>query len=112
MNQEDKTWGMIIHLSVVAGYAIPLAGIIAPIASWQIKKDELEGIDQHGKNVSRFVISFSIYLAVSIVLIFVLIGIPMVALLGIAMVAFPIIAAIKASNGEIWEYPLAIRFFQ
>jgi uncharacterized Tic20 family protein len=26
------------------------------------------------------------------------------------MVAFPIIAGLKADHGEVWDYPLAIRF--
>jgi len=29
----------------------------------------------------------------------------------IVAVAFPIVGAIKASDGEVWRYPLSIRFF-
>lgn len=35
---EAKTWAMVLHLSVFASYIIPLAGIVAPIVIWQVKK--------------------------------------------------------------------------
>jgi hypothetical protein len=41
---EEKTareWAMILHFSMFAGYLVPIAGFIAPIIIWQIKKDEL-----------------------------------------------------------------------
>ena len=40
----------------------------------------------------------------------IIIGIPILFVLGILAVVFPIIGAIKAYNGELWEYPMAIRF--
>ena len=111
MDKEANTWGMILHLSVFAGYVIPLAGVIAPIVIWQVKKDQLERIDEHGKNVANFMISYFIYGVIGVLLCFVLIGIPIVAILGIAGIVFPIIGAVKASSGEVWEYPLSIHFF-
>ena len=62
----------------------------------------------------NWIISSIIYWAISIVLIFVfLIGlIPMLGLI-IAGIAFPIIGALKANNnGELWEYPLTIKFLK
>ena len=112
MEKEANTWGLILHLSVFASYAIPLAGVIAPIVIWQVKKDELPGIDDHGKNVVNFLISYAIYGAIALLLCLVLIGIPLLAILGILAVVFPIIGAIKASNGEIWAYPLVISFLK
>ena len=31
--------------------------------------------------------------------------------LGLLCLIFPIIGAIKANDGEVWPYPLSIRFF-
>ena len=109
--EQTKFWAMLLHFSMLAGYAAPLAGFIAPIVIWQIKKDELPEIDEHGKNATNWIISELIYFAISIPLCLVVIGIPMVILIGILGVLFPIIAGIKASNIEIWRYPLSIRFF-
>ena len=111
MNKEANMWGLCLHLSVFAGYLIPFAGIVAPIVIWQLKKDELARIDDHGKNLINFFISYTIYGAIAFLLCFLLIGVPLVAILGVAGVVLPIIAAIKASNGQVWPYPFAIRFF-
>lgn len=109
---EVRTWALLLHLSVFTSYVIPLAGIIAPVVIWQIKKDEMPEIDAHGKIVTNGVISFTIYFFVSILLTFVLIGIPLLIVVGICAIVFPIIGGIKAHNGELWPYPLTIQFFK
>ncbi len=110
-SKDARTWAMFLHLSVFAGYVVPLAGLIAPIVIWQIKKDEFPEIDAHGKIVVNAIISYIIYAFVCILLVFVIIGIPLLIGLGIIAIVFPIIGGIKASNGELWPYPLSIRFF-
>ena len=77
MEKETRQWAMLLHLSMLAGYAVPLAGLVAPIVIWQIKKNELPAIDEHGKNAVNWIISHIIYLMVCIPLCFVLIGIPL-----------------------------------
>jgi uncharacterized Tic20 family protein len=42
----------------------------------------------------------------------VLIAIPLLIALGVIGIIFSIVAAIKANNGEVWKYPLAITFFK
>jgi uncharacterized protein len=111
-DQQARKWGFILHISVLAGFAMPPVGLIAPVVIWQLKKDELPGIDAHGKNAVNWIISAMIYAVVSVLLIFVIIGIPMLMALGAAGVAFPIIAAIKANHGELWKYPLSIEFLK
>jgi uncharacterized Tic20 family protein len=112
LEQQARTWGMLLHLSVLAGYIVPIFGLVAPVVIWQLKKDELPGIDAHGKNALNWIISHLIYLVICVALFFFLIGIPLLMALGVMAVLFPIIAAIKANNGEIWRYPLTITFFE
>jgi uncharacterized Tic20 family protein len=112
MTPEARQWAMFIHLSVLAGYFSAGLGIVLPIILWQIKKDQLPGIDAHGKMVTNFVISLVIYTIVSALLLLVIIGfvlLPAVAIIGII---FPIIGGIKANNGELWKYPLTITFIK
>jgi uncharacterized protein len=111
VEQQTRQWAMFLHLSQFAGYAVPLGGLIVPILIWQIKKAELPGIDIHGKIVVNWMISFVIYFIISLLLAFVLIGIPLLLALGVVGIVFPIIGGIKASNGEAWKYPLSIGFF-
>lgn len=111
---DEKQMGLLLHLSQLANIIIPMAGIVAPIVIWQMYKDKMPALDAHGKMVANWIISSAIYWFVSIILIFVfLIGlIPMLGLV-IAGIAFPIIGALKANdNGELWEYPLAIKFLK
>jgi uncharacterized protein len=111
-DQQTRQWAFILHISVLAGCVMPPIGLIAPVVIWQLKKDELPGIDAHGKNAVNWIISAVIYAIVSVLLVFVMIGIPMLMALGAAGVVFPIIAAIKANNGELWKYPLSITFLK
>ena len=110
----EKQMGLLLHLSQLANLIVPPAGIIAPIVIWQMKKDQIPALDAHGKMVTNWLISSMIYWFVSVILIFVFfIGlIPMLGLM-IAGIVFPIIGAIKANNdGELWQYPLTIKFLK
>ena len=53
-----------------------------------------------------------IYDAVAVILCFVLIGIPILVLLWILNTVFVIVASIKASEGQLYRYPLTIRFIK
>lgn len=106
--QQARQWAMFLHLSQLAGYIIPLLGLIAPIVIWQIKKEEYPILDEHGKIVVNWIISELIYAAIGFVLMFVVIGIPILAVLGVLAIVFPIIGGIKANNGELWRYPMTI----
>ena len=101
---------MILHFSMLAGYIIPFAGIIAPIVIWLVKKEEFPELEAHGKNAFNWILSSFIYTVVCALLVFVLIGIPLILILIVLCTVFPIIAGIKASSGEIWRYPLSIPF--
>jgi hypothetical protein len=110
-DERTRQWSLILHLSQFAGYLVPGLGFIAPILIWQIKKAELPGLDPHGRAVTNWMISLIIYLGAAFLLAFVLIGMPLLVILGILGVVFPIVGALKASNGQVWKYPLAIPFF-
>ena len=107
---EQRQMGLFLHLSQLASLIVPLAGIIVPILIWQTQKDKMPALDPHGKMVANWMISATIYAVVSIPLMFVLVG--FVTLLAVALLSiiFPIIGAVKANNGELWNYPLAIKF--
>lgn len=61
--------------------------------------------------VLNWILSSLIYAVVFSILIFVLIGIPLLWALALLFLIFPIIGAIKANDGIVWPYPLSIRFF-
>jgi uncharacterized Tic20 family protein len=83
-----------------------------PIVIWQTQKDKMPALDAHGKMVVNWLISSFIYFVVSAILTLVLIGVLGIIAVGIMSIVFPIIGAIKANNGELWEYPLTIKFLK
>jgi len=111
-DRKARLWGMFLHLSVFTGYAVPILGLLAPILIWQIKKETLPQIDEHGKHLVNWLISLLIYGATCALLSLIVIGIPLLILLGLLSIIFPIIAGIKANQGEVWKYPLSISFLQ
>ena len=108
---NEKTWSMLIHLSQFCGYFLPFAGLIVPITLWQIQKNESRLIDENGKIVANWIITELIFIIVFSFLSFIVIGIPLLFILILLGLIFPVIGGIKANNGEIWPYPLSIKFF-
>lgn len=107
---QTRQWAMFLHLSVLAGYLAPLVGFVVPIIIWQFKKEDLPGLDPHGKMVANWIISGLIYAIASSMLIIVLIGIPLLLALFVVGLIFPVIGGIKANEGVVWKYPLTITF--
>ncbi|MBL4606057.1 MAG: DUF4870 domain-containing protein, partial [Flavobacteriaceae bacterium] len=80
---------------------------------WLTKKDEIYGMDYHGKSILNFRITMFIYLLICIPLIL-LLGLGLLGIFAIAIsyMIFPIINAIKASNNEEPNYPFSIQFLK
>lgn len=110
ISSDDATWGLLIHVTQFCGYILPLAGWLVPLLLWVMKRKESRIIDLHGKVVINWLISELIYGIVFGFLCIIVIGIPFVIILGILMVIYPIIGAVKAGSGEVWPYPGSIRF--
>jgi uncharacterized Tic20 family protein len=111
VEQQTRQWAMFLHFSLLAGLVVPLAGLILPVALWQVKKAELPGLDRHGRVVTNWIISSLLYAVLFALLAFLFIGIPLLVALAIVGIVFPIIGGIKANSGEVWKYPLSITIF-
>jgi uncharacterized Tic20 family protein len=109
---DEKQMGLFLHLSQLANVILFPVGIVLPIVLWQTQKEKIPALDAHGKMVANWLISSTIYAVVSIVLMLVLIGFLTIIAVAVMGIAFPIIGAIKANNGELWEYPLTIKFLK
>lgn len=109
---DQRQMGMFLHLSQLAGLIVPMAGIIVPIILWQTQKEKIPALDPHGKMVANWMISALIYAVVSIPLMFVIVGFFTLLAVAVLHIVFPIIGAVKANNGELWDYPLTIKFIK
>jgi uncharacterized Tic20 family protein len=110
--RQAREWSMFLHLSLFAGHAVPLGGIIAPIIIWQTQKQTMPEIDEHGKNAVNWIISNILYVLICIPLCFIFVGFLLLIILGVLNIVFPIMAALEANEGRAWHYPLAIRFVE
>ena len=104
-DKETRQWAMFIHFSLLAGWVIPLAGLIVPILLWQLKKDDLPGIVPHAHVVLNWMVTSLVYALICFVLTFVLIGILGFIALAITTIIFAVIGGLKANEGTVWEYP-------
>lgn len=109
---EQRQMGMFIHLSQLAGLVVPVAGLVVPIVLWQTQKDKMPELDAHGKMVVNWMLSALIYAVISLPLMVVLVGFLTLLAVAVMSIVFPIIGGIKANNGELWEYPLTIKFLK
>jgi uncharacterized Tic20 family protein len=101
---EDTTWAVLAHLSFFA------FGLIAPLAIYLVKKDQSPFTRHHAAEALNFHITLLIAGIVSFVLVFVLIGILLLAVVFIGGAVLSIVAALAAGRREPYRYPLTIRF--
>lgn len=107
----DRSWLVLLHLSLFLGYLVPLAGFVAPILIWQLMKAGMPEMDVHGRNVADWIVASTFYHILFGVLCVVLVGIPFLILTVVLSIVFPIIGAVKASQGVAWRYPMTMRIF-
>lgn len=106
--RTDKQLLVITHLSQLLNHVTLFGGFIVSLVLWLTQKDNILHMDEQGKAVINFQISVFIYLILCIPLIFLFgIGILGLIIVGIMGLVFPIINAIKVSNGERPNYPLS-----
>ena len=108
--QRDRPWVILCHLTALTLFiGIPFGNVIGPLVVWLLKKGDSNAVDAHGKEALNFQISMTIYALLAGLSLFVIIGVVLLPLALIANLVFIIVASIKASNGELYRYPLTIR---
>ena len=107
-SSEEKNWALGAHVGTFVAAWIAL-GFIAPLVVLLVKGKESAFVRRHAVESLNFQISLLIYLAISFVLVFVLIGFVLLAAVGIFALIVIILATVKAANGEDYRYPLCLR---
>jgi len=113
LSKDEQNWAMGCHLAALAGFLVPFGNIIGPLVIWLIKRNEMPMVDRHGKEALNFQITVSIAFLICVPLMFVLIGIPLMFVVGIGALILTIMAAVKVSGGNFeYKYPFAIRLLK
>ena len=120
-NKSERTWGMSVHLVVMiaammTSWVAGAAGAVAALAFLLIKPMGSAFVAEHAREALNFNISMFLYAAIGFVLTVLTLGlglivfIPLGAGLALMWLACSIIAAIQANDGQVYRYPLSIRF--
>ncbi len=115
MKKIDNHYHILLHLSVLSCLVFPLGNIIIPVILWKMKKDEVTGLNEAGKNLTNYQISWTVLLFLSII-VYGLVGLFSISfLVGISLFALnvilPIHFALLIKNGEpMKKYPIIMKF--
>jgi len=113
VSKDERTWGMLAHLSSLSGYVgIPFGNIIGPLVIWLIKKDQSWFVDDQGKESLNFQISIIIYALIAGVLTLVLIGLVLLLVIWVGGIVLTIMGTLKANEGIQYRYPFTIRLIK
>jgi uncharacterized Tic20 family protein len=106
---EERTLAALTHLAGLAGYVVPLGGVLVPIIIWVVKSDS-RIVSTIAKQALVLNVVVFFLIAATVLLWLTVILIPVVilfwVLLGLAALALPIVGAIKAYEGTYYRYPV------
>ncbi|MBL7105990.1 MAG: DUF4870 domain-containing protein [Phycisphaerae bacterium] len=105
LSSDEKNMAMLCHL-------LGLLWIVGPLVVWLLEKDKYKFVDKHGKAALNWQISLIIYSLIAAPFCPIAIGFLALGLLYFLNIIFVVMAAIKASNGESYVYPLSIKFLK
>ncbi len=104
---NEKIWSILSHLSALV--SVVGVGLLVPLIVYLSMKDDSAYVANNAREALNFHLSLFIYCLCCIPLIFIVIGIPLLVLIGLATIVLSIVAAVKASEGGCYHYPLTLR---
>jgi uncharacterized Tic20 family protein len=108
--ENERTWGMLAHLSALTGVVVWLLGcIIGPLVVWIARRDQSAFVAEHAREALNFNITVVLAALVCMLLMLVFVGFILGTALFVVWLVFTLIAAIKASEGEHYRYPFSLR---
>lgn len=105
VKDDDKTLAMLAHLLSL------FIGLFSPLIFYLIKKDS-SFVRENARNALNFQISLIIYFVITFAMMLILIGFILLPILWVFSIIVTIIGSIRAYEGEIYEYPLTIKFIK
>lgn len=117
---DERTWALLMHLTLLSYLVLPIVAIVIPIIMWQIKKEDSPFLDDHGREAVNFQISLIIWTIVLPIIaaiagaitcgVGLILLIPAVLLPYILGIVGMIQAASAANRSEFYRYPMTFRF--
>lgn len=111
--KEARNWAMACHMMALTGLLGNGIGLlVGPLVVWLVKREDHPFVNEQGKEAVNFQLTMFIAFFAAAILVFAVIGLFLLPILGILDVVLVIVGGIKASNGEHFRYPLAIKFLK
>ncbi len=104
--RDARTWASLAHLTGL------ITSFIGPLVIWALYRDRYPFVDDQAREAMNFQISILIYLCAAALLWFLVVPLLAFAIIPILDLVFVVTAAMNASNGVAYRYPLTIRFVQ
>lgn len=104
----ERSWAAGAHLSSFAAAYVAL-GFLGPLVVLLLIGDRSALVRRHAVEALNFNLSWLLYIVVAGILAIVLIGLPILVALGVAYLVLVVLAAVEASRGGEYRYPLTIR---
>jgi hypothetical protein len=105
---DSKNKAVFAHLSAFLTF-VGIPAPIGPLVAWLVLKDQDAFAADQAKEALNFNLSFLLYSIVAGVSLLVLVGFILLPVVLILWFIFPILAAVAASRGEWYRYPLTLR---
>ena len=106
ISQDDKLWAMLAHLAGLAGYLGGVLQYVAPLVIYLVYKDKSQFVAFHALQSLYFQLAVLVAGIIAGLITFVTCGVgaPLLVGIGVGALVYVIIAAIKANQGEWFEY--------
>jgi uncharacterized Tic20 family protein len=106
---NEKMWAIICHISVIS----VAFGLVAPFAVYLAYRHESDYVTHHAREALNFHLSLLLYCLCCVPLVFLFgLGAVLIIIAAFGSLVLGIIAAVKSSEGNLYRYPLTIRFIK
>ncbi len=101
-----------LNLAVLCHVLGFFTSFLGPLILWLMKKDVDSYVEHHGREALNFQITLLIAYIVGGILTFVCVGFVILAVAWIGNIVFSILAAVAASKGQRYQYPVCLRLIK
>lgn len=105
---SDRLWSVFCHLSFFFGVGV--LAFVFPLVVYLVMRHDSPYVGHHAREALNFHLSILLYAVLCIPLCIIVIGVAGFIVLGLVGTVLSIIAAVHASDGTYYKYPMTIRF--
>jgi uncharacterized protein len=109
VNEDDRTWGSLAHLSALSGMLIPFGSLLGPLILWRTRGQRTPFVRDQALEALNFNISVALAMLACLALVWIFIGILMMIVLVVYWIIMTVVATIQAGEGHAYRYPLTLR---